>query len=215
MRKFSGFVLLSALVAIVGCSSSKTVLVSVPPRVQLQEYGTLGLVAFDSNAHPSVTARVTREFESSVHAAQPGTRIVDLGSRSDLLASVGARQFDPQALRRIGEKYGIDAIFVGNLRYSEPKKADVSLADISKLEGSVRVEVRGDIDSKLLETRSGASVWSSSAWARRPVGQLNVSADQGVSGGLRSANPREEMVPTLVLHLTEDFRARTVRQRVD
>lgn len=215
MRKFSGFMLLWALVAIGGCSSSKTVLVSVPPRVQLQEYGTLGLVAFDSNANPSVTARVTREFESSVHAAQPGTRIVDLGSRSDLLASVGARQFDPQALRRIGEKYGIDAIFVGNLRYSEPKKADVSVADISKLEGSVRVEIRGDIDSRLLETRSGASVWSSSAWARRPVGQLNVSADQGVSGGLRSANPREEMVPTLVLHLTEDFRGRTVRQRVD
>lgn len=215
MRRFSGVMLLSALVAIGGCSSSKTVLVSVPPRVQLQEYGTLGLVAFDSNANPSVTARVTREFESSVHAAQPGTRIVDLGSRSDLLASVGARQFDPQALRRIGEKYGIDAIFVGNLRYSEPKKADVSVADISKLEGSVRVEIRGDIDSRLLETRSGASVWSSSAWARRPVGQLNVSADQGVSGGLRSANPREEMVPTLVLHLTEDFRGRTVRQRVD
>lgn len=215
MRKFCGIVLLSALVTLAGCSSPKTVLVPVPPRVQLQQYGTLGLVAFDSNGNPAVSARVTREFESSVQAAQPGTRIVDLGSRGDVLASVGARQFDQQALRRIGEKYGIDAIFVGSLTYSEPKKADVNLADITKLEGSVRVEVRGDIDSKLVETRSGASVWSSSAWARRPVGQLNVSADQGVSGGLRSANPREEMVPALVLHLTQDFRASTVRQRVD
>jgi hypothetical protein len=215
MRKFSGFLMLSVLVALGGCSSSKTVLVSVPPRVQLQEYGTLGLVAFDSNANPAINARVTRAFESSVHAAQPGTRIVDLGSRDALLASVGARQLDPQALRRIGEKYGIDAIFVGSLTYSEPKKADVNLADITKLEGSVRIEIRGDIDSKLVETRSGASVWSSSAWARRPLGQLNVSVDQGVSGGVRSANPREEMVPTLVLHLTEDFRASTARRRVD
>ena len=217
MRKFTGFVLLLSVLVVVlgGCSSSKTVLVSVPPRVQLHEYGTLGLVAFDSNADPAINARVTREFESRVHAAQPGTRIVELGSRDVLLASVGARQLDPQTLRRIGEKYGVDAIFVGSLTYSEPKTTDVSLADITKLEAGVRVEVRGDIDSKLVETRSGASVWSSSAWARRPLGQLNVSVDQGVSGGVRSANPREEMVSALVSHLTEDFRPSTVRQRVD
>lgn len=214
MRKFTATMLLSLLVALGGCSSHRTVLVSVPPRVQLQEYGTLGLVAFDSNANAAVNARVTREFQSRVHAAQPGTRIVELGSRDALLASVGARQLDPQTLRRIGEKYGVDAIFLGSLTYSEPKTTDVKLGDITKLEGGVRIEVRGDIDSKLVETRSGASVWSSSAWARRPVAQLNVSVDQGVSGGVRNANPHEEMVPALVSHLTEDFRSSTVRQRV-
>ena len=78
----------------------------------------------------------------------------------------------------------------------------------------MRIEVRGDISSRLLETRTGASVWSSSAWARRQVGRLNVSAEQGVSGTMRSSNPREEMVPTLVYHLTQDFRPSSVRQRV-
>ena len=213
MRKSAGFPLLLSLVAVLWGCSSNTVLVPVPPRMQLQGYGTLGLVQFDSNSNPGIDAQTTREFESHVHSAQPGTRIVELGSREQLLASVGGRQLDALTLRRIGEKYGVDAIFIGSLTYSEPK-TDVKLTDLSRLEGGVRVEVRGDISGKLVETRTGASVWSSSAWARRSLGKVNVSADQGVSGGVRNGNPREEMVPTLVYHLTEDFRPSTVRQSV-
>jgi len=97
--------------------------------------------------------------------------------------------------------------------YSEPK-AEVRVTDGSKLEGGVRIEVRGDISGKLVETRTGANVWSSSAWARRQLGRLNLSAEQGVSGSMRSANPREEMVPSLVYHLTQDFRPSSVRQQV-
>jgi hypothetical protein len=211
MRKSAAFaLLLGSLAMLWGCSH--TVLVAVPPRVDLQSYGTLGLVQFGSNSNPGINAQTTREFESHVHAAQPGTRIIELGSYELLLASVGARQLDPAAARRIGEKYGVDAIFVGSLTYSEPR-TEVKVTDATRLEGGVRVEVRGDISSKLVETRSGASVWSSSAWARRPLGSVNVSADMGVSGAMRSGNPREEMVPTLVHHLTEDFRPSTVRQQ--
>jgi hypothetical protein len=136
--------------------------------------------------------------------------VLDGGARR--LAAVGGRQLDAAALRKIGEKYGVDAIFIGNVAYSDPR-TDVKVTDSSKLEGSLRVEVRGDISGRLVETRSGANVWSSSAWARRPVGGLNVS-EQGVSGGMRRSNPREEMVPTLVYHLTQDFRATSVRQQV-
>lgn len=212
MRKSAAFTLLGSLAVLWGCSH--TVQVPVPPRVDLHAYGTLGLVEFASNASPAIDAQITREFQSHVHAAQPGTRIVELGSRESLLASVGSRQFDALTARRIGEKYGVDAIFLGSLTYSEPKADIKLLTDTSRLEGGVRVEVRGDIDSKLVETRSGASVWSSSAWARRSLGRVNVSAEQGVSGAVRGGNPREEMLPALVYHLTEDFRPTTVRQRV-
>ncbi|HEX6018301.1 MAG TPA: hypothetical protein VFZ28_09390 [Burkholderiaceae bacterium] len=202
--------LLSIVVA--GCSSN-TVLVSVPPRMPLQGYGTLGLVEFDSNSHPGIEAQTTREFESHVHSAQPGTRIVELGSREALLASVSGHQLDAPTLRRIGQKYGVDAIFIGSLTYSDPR-TDVRVSDVGRMEGGVRIEVRGDITSKLIETRSGAGVWSSSAWARRPLGKVSVSADQGVTGAVRNGNPREEMVPTLVYHLTSDFRPGTVRQAI-
>jgi hypothetical protein len=208
MRRTAGVALLLSLAMLWGCS--RTVLVPVPPRVALNNHGTLGVVEFASNAAPAINAQATREFEARIHAAQPGTRLVELGSREAVLAAVGSRQFDADAVRRIGEKYGVNAIFLGEITFAE--KTDVNLTDISKLEGGARTVVRGDISSKLVETRTGASVWSSSAWATRQVGRVNVSAERGVSGAARSSNHREQMVPTLLFHLTQDFRPSTVRQ---
>ena len=115
------------------------------------------------------------------------------------------------ALRKIGEKYGVAAIFVGEIVYSEPK-TDVKITDLSKLDAGVRTEIRGDISSRLIDARTGASVWSNSAWARRQMGHLNVSAEHGVSGAVKKSNPREEMVPALVYQLTHDFRPTSMRQ---
>ena len=210
MRRSAGSLLL-LLVTLWGCTN--TVLVPVPPRMELKEYGTLGVAEFSSNYIPAVNARATREFQARIHSAQPGTRLVELGNREVLLATVGSRQLDPEALKKIGAKYGVDAIFLGEIAYSEPK-TNININNMSKLEGSARTEVRGDISAKLVETRSGAAVWSSSAWATRQVGRVEVSGYQGVSTTMRNSDARDDMVSTLVLHLTEDFRPGTVRQKV-
>lgn len=210
MRRTAGSLLL-LLVTLWGCTN--TVLVPVPPRMELKEYGTLGVAEFSSNYIPAVNARATREFQARIHSAQPGTRLVELGNREVLLATVGSRQLDPEALKKIGAKYGVDAIFLGEIAYSEPK-TNININNMSKLEGSARTEVRGDMSAKLVETRSGAAVWSSSAWATRQVGGVEVSSYQGVSTTMRNSDARDDMVPTLVLHLTEDFRPGTVRQKV-
>ena len=199
------------VVAALLSACSRTVMVPVPPRMDLKGYGTVGIVDFNSNSERAISARATRQFQEQVQAAQPGTRFVELGERQQLLAAVGARQLDALSLRKIGEKYGVSAVFVGDIAYSEPR-VDVKVTDMAKLEGGVRAEMRGDISARLLETASGASVWSTSGWARRQVGSLKLSADYGVSGGMSQANPREEMVPTLVYEITHDFRPTYVRQ---
>jgi hypothetical protein len=209
MHKHAGVTLLLSLAMLWACSS--TVLVPVPPRMDLKGYGTLGIVEFASNADPSINVHATRQFQEQIQAAQPGTPFVELGSRDAVLAAVGGTQLDVETLKKIGAKYGVTAIFLGDITYSEPK-TDVNLHDLTKLEGSVRTEVRGEISSRLLDTRTGASVWSSSAWAKRQLGRLSVSVDQGVSGGMSNSNPRDEMVPALVYHLTKDFRPTSVRQ---
>jgi hypothetical protein len=88
----------------------------------------------------------------------------------------------------------------------------VKLTDLTKLEGGVRAEMKGEVSARLIETATGASVWSRSTEARRQIGGVRVSADQGVSGGMRSSNPREAMLPELVYQLTHDFRPTTQRQ---
>jgi hypothetical protein len=209
MRTYAGFTVLLSLAMLWGCSS--TVLVSVPPRMDLKSYGTLGIVEFGSNSDGVINARATRQFQEQIQAAQSGTRFIELGSREALLAAVGGRQLDADALRKIGEKYGVAAIFLGDIAYSEPT-TDVKLTDLTKFDGGMRTEIRGDISSRLVETKTGASVWSNSAWARRQIGRLRVSAEQGVSGAVSKSNPREEIVPALVYQLTHDFRPRSVRQ---
>ena len=202
--------LLAALATLPGCSS--TVAVSVPPRMELRSYGTLGIVQFASNSDGALDVLATRQFQEQVQAAQPGTRFIELGSRQALLGAVGAAQLDADAARKIGAKFGVAAIFLGEIVYAEPT-ADVKVTDLARLDGAVRAEVRGDISARLIEAASGASVWSSSAWARRQIGGVRVSADQGISGSVSTkADPRRDMVPALVYQLTHDFRPSSVGQ---
>jgi hypothetical protein len=208
MKRYAGLLAAAALAA-----CSRTVVVPVPPKMDLKEYGPVGIVDFSSNSEQAFSARATRQFQEQVQSAQPGTRFVELGERQQLLAAVGAKQLDAPALRKIGAKYGVSAVFIGELAYSEPR-TDVKVSDITKLEGGVRTEIRGDLSARLLETASGASVWSTSGWARRQMGTLHVSAERGVSGGMNGGNPREQMVPALVSEITHDFRPTYVRQPV-
>jgi hypothetical protein len=211
VRPSIGFALLLAAAVLAGCT--RTQLVSVPPRIDLKSYGTLGVVEFTSNAGAAVDARATRGFEERIHAAQPGTPLLELGSREKVLAAVGARELDAAALKRIGAKYSVDAVFLGEIVYSDPQ-TKVQITDLTRLEGSAKTTLRGDMSAKLLETRSGAAVWSSGSWATRTIGGVSVSAQGGVSGGMREGDPRELMLPAMLDHLTGDFRPSTVKRRV-
>lgn len=210
IRIFAGIQLL--LVILWGCS--KTVVVPVPPVVELNRYGTIGVVAFSSNSEPAISIQATRRFQELIQSAQPGTPFIELGTRDAVLAAVGTRQLDVDAFRKIGEKFGVAAVFVGDLTYGEPR-TDVSVSDLSRLEGGARTTIRADISSRLVETRSGASVWSASTWVTRQVGRIRVSAERGVSAKMNQSNSHAEMVPPLVYEITHDFRPTSVRQRVN
>ena len=210
MRTYAAFVVLLALVVQWGCS--RTILVPVPPRMDLKSYGTLGIIEFASNSDPAISNYATQQFQEHVQGAYPETPILELGNREKVLAAVGATQFDPDAITKIGKKYGVTAVFLGDLVYSEPK-TDIRVTDIKRLEGGVRTEIRGDMSTKLMETQSGASVWSSSTWEKRQIGSVSLSTRRGVSATVGDSNPRKDMVPALILHLTQDFRPKLVRQR--
>jgi hypothetical protein len=195
-----------------GCS--KIILVPVPPRMDLKQYGTIGLIQFTTNSDPVMNAFATQQFQEHVQGAYPGTPLLELGSKEAVLAAVSATGFDAETMTKIGKKYGVSAVFIGEVVYSDPK-TDIRITDINKLDGALRTEVRGDVSSKLMETQAGASVWSSSAWAKRQITGVIVSPKRGVSTTIGDSNPRKDMVPALMFHLTEDFRPKMVRQRVN
>jgi hypothetical protein len=212
MRPYRILMTLWLLTLLWGCS--KTILVPVPPRMDLKQYGTIGLIQFTTNSDPVMNAFATQQFQEHVQGAYPGTPLLELGSKEAVLAAVGATGFDAETMTKIGKKYGVSAVFIGEVVYSDPK-TDIRITDINKLDGALRTEVRGDVSGKLMETQAGASVWSSSAWAKRQITGVIVSPKRGVSTTIGDSNPRKDMVPALMFHLTEDFRPKMVRQRVN
>jgi hypothetical protein len=96
MHKSAAITLLS-LATLWGCSH--TVLVPVPPRMDLKSYGTLGIVEFASNSDPAINAHATRQFQEHIQAAQPGTPFLDLGSREAVLAALNFWLLDVDTLK--------------------------------------------------------------------------------------------------------------------
>jgi len=209
MRRVTKSLALLTLLFFWGCSN--TILVPVPPRMDLKKYGTIGLVHFTTNSDPALNTFATQQFQEHVQGAFPGTPILDLGTKEAVLGAIGATQLDADAMTQIGKKYGVSAVFLGEIVYSD-RKTDVRVNDITTLDGSIRTEIKGDVSGKLMETQVGASVWSSSAWAKRQLTGVTVSPKRGVRTTIGDSNPRKDMVPALMFHLTEDFRPRMVRQ---
>ena len=102
---------------VTGCSSTRTVSVPVPPRVDLARYQTIGLVTFTStgNGNAELEQQSTQQFLAAVQDAQPGTRVVELGSEDEVLASVHRNAWDAATIRAMKEKHGVEAILTGRL----------------------------------------------------------------------------------------------------
>ncbi|HKJ23454.1 MAG TPA: hypothetical protein VKB65_01435 [Myxococcota bacterium] len=87
------------LLAGAGCAKPR---VWQEPRLDLARYGTVGLVEFDSNRGDGEWA--TRRFLASLHAAQVGVPVLELGPLRPVLRSVGHETLGPEAARAIGER---------------------------------------------------------------------------------------------------------------
>ena len=211
MPRSMSILTLQAVVAIMvaGCATK----VQVPPRVELAEWNTIGIVQFGGDADPELVDLATGQFVQMLHAAQPGARILELGHQRGLLSELGHDKLDFEAMRAVGERFHVDAVFTGTLEMSEVKPN----VRIGQGFASVRasVNVTGSLATKLLETRSGAVVWSRSAQATANVARVGVPAGGGIPS-FRVGDPSDAyagIVPQLVDRLRYDFYPTWTKQR--
>jgi len=200
--------LLGAALLAAGCSSSK---ILVPPRVDLARYGTIGMIEFTSTGDAKLGGEASREFLAAIHAAQPGTPILELGHERGLLGAVNGKALDPETIRAIGEKYRVDAIVVGMLGAQEVKPKVSVGASLENLSASAEME--GLLDARIFDARSGATIWTAAARAKEQVARVDLS-----KGGLSSVgasapdDARSRLVQSLVERATMDFWPRWERQ---
>lgn len=187
-----------------GCVSK----VWMPPRLDLHRHGTLGLVEFQSYDGHGATA--TQRFLANVHAAQAGVPVLELGPLPAVLRTVGHEAMGPAAARAIGERYGVDALLIGDLVVVLPRPS-FSVRSLTRAEASA--EILGTLSTRLVDAHSGATVWSDEARGKRTVAHVGLSAQRPPRiGASDPESEHEQLVAWLVDRVTNDFRGHWVRQ---
>lgn len=207
MRAFAGrsapILAVLGAVALGACSSST--LVQVPPRMDLRGLGTVGMVTFTSPGDSEIGRQATSEFLAALQAAQPGVPVLEIPAPAG-----GA--LDPAAIRALGKEHGVGALIVGVLEAKSVKPRVSVGGGLESL--NARAEIEGELNAKIYQAGSGATMWSSLARGRETIASVSVS--EGGLAGL-GANSRDDangrLVRGLVNRATEDFRPTWVRQR--
>jgi hypothetical protein len=212
MKKHIPFVLIAPLL-LVACSSTKTVRVAVPPRVDLRQYPTVGMITFaSSNTNAELEQFATQRFLQEVQSAQPGTRVVELGTEQAVLSSVGRRNWDAATLRTVGQQHGVDVLFIGQLDV-EKAKTKVQLSTMLK-NIKARQDVNAGLTARLIETGTGATMWTDACKLTTTVSHASVGSRGGHFGSSDVEEAYGEMVGALVWDVTDDFRETYVTRRV-
>jgi hypothetical protein len=198
------------MLAAFGCAKPEPA-VWVPPRIDLREYGTLGLVEF--RCPQGLGPLATQQFVASLHAAQAGIPVLELGPLARVLAgaeagaSVGADgrpALGPDGVRAIAEKYGVDVLVVGDLLVESPRP---SFSIRSFTEANASAEILGTLTTRFLDGRSGATIWSDQARGSRNVAHLDVAMGQRPQfGAVDPQGEHAQLVSWLVGRVTGDFR---------
>lgn len=203
------------LVASLAAACSSTILVQVPPRLVLDREQTVGIVSFDVHGGDVGARDVASRFAEAILQGQPGVPVLELGSAASVLGAVGREEFDSEAARLIGQRFGVHALVVGSLtmKESEPR-IDVNVDqgfDLASLQAQVRLD--GSLEAKLVETERGATIWrgSSTRW-------IQLARVSGSSGGFGSIDlpDRQRQIERLVHDMVQeascDFRPSMERQ---
>lgn len=190
-----------ALTMLSGCSSK----VLMPPRINLTTYNTIGMIQFSSNVEGTLEQFASQKFLQALQSAQPGVRVLELGDEHKVLQIIQHGQLDPAAIQAIGRQYGVDAVIFGWLEVSSVKpKVELSTMLTSM---SAQAEVDAALTARLLETDSGATVWTNSVRGKQTVGHVSLASNGGIYFGARDPeNAYGRLVHWLVGRATRDFR---------
>jgi hypothetical protein len=201
---------LSVLVTF-GCAGTKHETVVVPPRIDLTQLETLGVIDFSTTSKGKLGPLTTQRFTDLARRDQGLVRIIEFGSESEALSSIGESDVSAETLKALGRKHGVRTIITGKLIVSDVKP-DIHID--SWTSGSLSGKVNATLAVELIETDTGASIWSTSARSTRSVGDIRV-----FKGGIFSFDADDpekaygELVDSLVAQATRDFRV-SYEQRI-
>ncbi len=156
-------------VSIIACGRK----VMVPPKIDLTQHEIVGIIQFESDSKGELAPLTTKKFTEAIRRDQEMIRIVDLGTEAEVLKEIGYDRLNKAAFQAIGEEYEIATVFTGELLVSDVRP-DISIALIFTAGMSVSAEVDATLDARMVETKTGASLWSTSVTKTEEIGNVNI-----------------------------------------
>jgi hypothetical protein len=203
--------LLLTVLMLVGCSHKQKVM--VPPRIVLTPFNNIGIIDFSSNVDNNLQQTITQNFMQRAQSAQPGVRFLELGPLAPILTSFGADHLNPEILMALAGKHHVNAVFTGHLEISEVKPEIRWNAVATTVKAEAYLE--GILTVRLLESGSGAILWTNSSAAKKSVAAISLNRNGPV--GVSVNNPEAKygnLVRELVYICTNDFFPYYVYQEV-
>lgn len=154
----------------------KAVLVSIPPALNLIEYGNVaGLVTFSAeNAKGSLHELATRKFSERVLSASRRVELLEIGSADDVLKQSGELAFGSASAKVLGATRDVPVVFAGVLKVSNVKPSGgISGFGIPHLEATISV----DLQVALYSTKSGGTLWRAGSTVNEKVGQFSMAGN--------------------------------------
>jgi hypothetical protein len=192
--------------ALSACSSKYAM---VPARLDLAPYGRIAIVAFSAEqANNPMSTLATQRFAEALLASQSGIELLELGAADSSLGALSANADGAALAQALGKDRDVPAVFVGYLKVSGAKpRGHIGASGVN-----VGVSVSAELTVRLLSTRTGGTVWRSSAAANGTVGRVAIS-DRLPSIAVRDREEAYgEVVQQLVADVTRDLRPTWVKQ---
>jgi len=201
-----GALALCGVLALAGCASKYA---QLPARLDLEPYGRVALVAFSTEqTDGELSTLATQRFAEALLASQSGVELLELGAADSSLKRPAPTADDAALAQALGREKDVPAVFVGHLKVSgvKPRGRIGGAGNVN-----LRASVSAELTVRLLSTRTGATVWRSSAAANGTVGR--VSLDRRPSIAMRDPDEAYgEVVNQLVANVTRDLRPTWVKQ---
>ncbi len=179
--------------------------VMVPPRIDLKQHEVIGVIEFRSSNEGELGALAGRRFTEAARRDQGMVRIVELGSEAEVLKAVARDQLDQATFKALGKRYEVSTIITGELTVSDVRP------DITITPGfgymSFAAEVDAALAAQMVETATGASIWSNSVSTTKRVGHVSIFGSESFT--FDAEDPEKaygKLVDDLVEKVTEDFR---------
>jgi hypothetical protein len=207
MRRKSWLIAAALLtLAIQGCTER----VLAPPRIDLKQHEVIGIIEFDCSGQGELGPFLTQRFVDAVRRDQELVRIILLGTPAEVLSDIGQTRLDQNAFKAIGQKHQIKTLFTGNIVVSDVKPS-VAIGQRLTYFG-VSADVDATLNAQMVETETGASLWSRSARAVQRIGGVEIFGDKSFT--FDADDPESaygRLADSLVEAVTHDFQCHWIR----